>query len=97
MKPLNKHAQEMLAVIGSYSRKGTGEYWMPCEKTEYVKVAGKSISVFISAPWTTGAIRTLTSIGLVEVPAGAMNKYARRITEKGRDVLEYYDLVNDFI
>ena len=69
---------------------------MPNEKNEFVKFNGKALTVFVSAPWSTGAIRTLTARGLVETPKGAADKWARRVTDKGRDVLSYYELLNEF-
>ena len=97
MKPLNKHAQEMLALIASRSVRGAPGYWAPTDKQEYFTLGGKAFSVFVQGPWSTGAIRTLTSRGLVEIPAGSPHKWGRRITEKGRDVLEYYLMLGDFI
>ncbi|HEY0944248.1 MAG TPA: hypothetical protein VGD81_03245 [Opitutaceae bacterium] len=90
--PLQPHAIEMLRLIASRSSLG-GRYWTPQDKHEFVEDAFGPTHVFVSAPWSTGAIRTLTSRGLVEVVPGAMDRWARRLTVAGRAHLD--QLVDD--
>lgn len=91
VKPLGKHAQEMLAVIFD-STHPDGRYWIPDGKIEYAKIKGESRTVFVCAPWSTGAIRTLTARGLVEKVAGSASPWARRITISGRKAWADYNL-----
>ena len=87
MKALSEHAMEMLGLIAS--RTSVGMYWAPKNKNDgFTTAAGKFVGVFVSGPWSTGAIRTLTSRGLVkEIPSQQAHRWARRVTPAGLQVL----------
>lgn len=80
-KALSTHSLEILRLVASVCK--FGAYWCPSNRCEYVTDALGSIEVFVYGSASTGAIRTLTTRGLVEEVAGAMNGYSRRITPAG--------------
>jgi hypothetical protein len=95
MKPLNEHCLEMLRLIASCSV--DGRYWVPKDKTEYYTDNRGCHDVFVHGAATTGAIRTLTARGLVEVIPGALNnKWSRRATVKGFGALLNSDTLSPF-
>lgn len=95
MKPLKPHALEMLRLIASVSV--DGRYWVPQDRTQYYTDNTGCHEVFVCGAETTGAIRTLTSRGLVEEVAGGLaSKWSRRCTVAGFGLLLNQDTVRPF-
>lgn len=94
---LKPHALEMLRLIGAVCSRADGDgggYWHPQDKSQSATDEGGTFTVFVDGGASTGAIRTLTTRGLVETipslePMGA-SKWARRITPAGREVLDVH-------
>jgi hypothetical protein len=91
MKALTPHQLEMLRVI-VYRSPTEGEmansYWVPGYKEDYWQDGDLHGSVFVYGSRSVGAIKTLTTRGLVAVVPGAADKYARRATAAGRAYLQ---------
>lgn len=96
MKPLNEHAWEMLRLIAENSA-SDGSYWVPRFENQAFQDNRGTFTVLVRGSRTTGAIRTLTARGLVEVPSGQlMHPWGRRCTAKGYDLLAVSDTEKPF-